>query len=100
MPMRKIAGGALAAAAFSLAALLPSPLHAQDYPSRPVKVVVPFSPGGAVDGPMRVIAVVTSPTREQLEAIRRPGAGFVVRKERSRAPPVGQLRLPFMRRAA
>ena len=50
--------------------------------------------------PMRLIAVVTSPTREQLEAIRRPGAGFVVLPERSRAPPVGQLRLPFMRRAA
>ena len=50
--------------------------------------------------PLRVLAVVTSPTREQLEAIRRPGASFTVLPERSRAPPAGQLRLPFMRRAA
>ena len=29
---------------------------ADDYPARPIRVIVPFSPGGAVDGPMRVIA--------------------------------------------
>ena len=50
--------------------------------------------------PIRVIAVVTAPTREQLEAVRHPEGGFKVLPERSRAPPVGQLRLPFMRRAA
>jgi tripartite-type tricarboxylate transporter receptor subunit TctC len=29
---------------------------AQDYPSRPIRVVVPYSAGGSSDGPMRVIA--------------------------------------------
>ena len=29
---------------------------AQDFPARAVRIVVPFSPGGAVDGPTRVIA--------------------------------------------
>ena len=32
------------------------PLHAQDYPSRPIQIIVPFSPGGAVDGPTRIVA--------------------------------------------
>ena len=29
------------------------PVRADDFPSRPLRVIVPFSPGGAVDGPMR-----------------------------------------------
>jgi tripartite-type tricarboxylate transporter receptor subunit TctC len=82
MPMRKIAGGTLAAAALSLAALAPSPLHAQDYPSRPVKVVVPFSPGGAVDGPMRVIAQELSKRLGQQVIIEnKPGAGATIGSE-------------------
>ena len=28
----------------------------QDYPSRTIRVVVPYSAGGSSDGPMRVIA--------------------------------------------
>ena len=32
------------------------PVRADDFPSRPLRVIVPFSPGGAVDGPMRLIA--------------------------------------------
>ena len=82
MPMRKIAGGTLAAAALSLAALAPSPLHAQDYPSRPVKVVVPFSPGGAVDGPMRVIAQELSKRLgQQVIVENKPGAGATIGSE-------------------
>jgi len=82
MPMRKIAGGTLAAAALSLAVLAPSPLHAQDYPSRPVKVVVPFSPGGAVDGPMRVIAQELSKRLgQQVIVENKPGAGATIGSE-------------------
>jgi len=45
--------------------------------------------------PMRVVAVVASPTREQLEAVRHPGASFVVLSVRSRAPPWGQQEFGF-----
>ena len=37
--------------------LLCAAAAAQDYPNRPIKIIVPFSPGGAVDGPTRAIAV-------------------------------------------
>ena len=39
-----------------LAALLGATAQAQDYPNRPIRIVVPFSPGGAVDGPTRAVA--------------------------------------------
>jgi tripartite-type tricarboxylate transporter receptor subunit TctC len=53
---RKRLSAVLVLAATVLVALYISTVRAQDYPSRPVRVVVPFSAGGAVDGPMRVIA--------------------------------------------
>jgi tripartite-type tricarboxylate transporter receptor subunit TctC len=54
----------------------------QDYPSRPVRVVVPFSPGGAVDGPMRVIAQELSKRLgAQVIVDNRPGAGATIGTE-------------------
>ena len=47
---------ALATIALAFYSLATPTLHAQDFPVRPVRVVVPFSAGGAVDGPMRIIA--------------------------------------------
>jgi tripartite-type tricarboxylate transporter receptor subunit TctC len=70
-------------AASSIALILPLaaalPASAQDYPNRPVKVVVPFSPGGAVDGPMRVIAQELSRRLgEQVVVENKPGAGATI----------------------
>jgi tripartite-type tricarboxylate transporter receptor subunit TctC len=73
---------ALLLAATVLVALYMSAALAQDYPSRPVRVVVPFSPGGAVDGPMRVIAQELSKRLgTQVIVDNRPGAGATIGTE-------------------
>ena len=55
---------------------------AQDYPSRPIRVIVPFSAGGAVDGPMRVIAQELSKRfNQQIIVENRPGAGAMIGSE-------------------
>jgi tripartite-type tricarboxylate transporter receptor subunit TctC len=66
-------------------------LHAQDYPSRPLRVIVPFSPGGAVDGPMRLIAQELSKQLGQAVIVEnRPGAGATIGTEAvARAPADG-----------
>ncbi|HXX82509.1 MAG TPA: tripartite tricarboxylate transporter substrate binding protein [Casimicrobiaceae bacterium] len=57
-------------------------VHAQDYPSHPVRLIVPFSPGGAVDGPIRVIAQEMSKRLGQSVVVEnRPGAGATIGSE-------------------
>jgi tripartite-type tricarboxylate transporter receptor subunit TctC len=46
----------LLAAAAALCCVAPVTASADEYPSRSIRVVVPYSAGGASDGPMRVIA--------------------------------------------
>ena len=58
------------------------PANAQDYPSRAVRVIVPFSPGGAVDGPIRVIAQdLAKRLGQQVMIDNRPGAGATIGSE-------------------
>ncbi|OLC69418.1 MAG: hypothetical protein AUH79_01410 [Betaproteobacteria bacterium 13_1_40CM_4_64_4] len=76
---KKRSSAALVLAAAALVALGASAARAQDYPSRPVRVVVPFSPGGAVDGPMRVIAQELSRRLgQQVIVDNKPGAGATI----------------------
>jgi tripartite-type tricarboxylate transporter receptor subunit TctC len=66
----------------ALAALPPVLAQAQDYPNRPVRVIVPFSPGGAVDGPMRMIAQELSKRwNQQVIVENKPGAGATIGTE-------------------
>jgi tripartite-type tricarboxylate transporter receptor subunit TctC len=77
--LRTIARRACALAGVALALLIAGTLHAQDYPARPVKVIVPFSPGGAVDGPMRMIAQELSKRLgQQVIVENKPGAGATI----------------------
>ena len=61
-------------------ALAMAPAAAQDnYPSRPIRVIVPFSPGGAVDGPTRIVAQeLTKRLNQQVVVENRPGAGGLI----------------------
>ena len=53
--------------------------HADDYPSRPIRVIVPFSPGGAVDGPMRLVAQELGKRLGQPVVVEnKPGAGATI----------------------
>jgi tripartite-type tricarboxylate transporter receptor subunit TctC len=64
----------LLVAACALAPVMPA--AAQDYPARPVKIIVPFSPGGAVDGPTRIVAQkLTERLGQQVVVENKPGAG-------------------------
>ena len=64
----------------ALAALpFATPLHAQEYPARPVRIVVPFSPGGAVDGPTRAVAQeMGKRLSQQFVVDNKPGAGATI----------------------
>ena len=75
------------AAALALAGLA----RADDYPSRPIRVVVPFSPGGAVDGPMRLIAQALQKRLGQPVVVEnKPGAGATIGSDVvAKAPPDG-----------
>ena len=69
-----------AAIAVALAPLiLASPVAAQEYPNRPVRVVVPFGAGGPADVFARVIAQHLGESLKQSFVVEnRPGAGAVI----------------------
>jgi tripartite-type tricarboxylate transporter receptor subunit TctC len=76
----------------ALPLVLPLSARAQaDYPARPIRIVVPFSPGGAVDGPMRAIAEqLGRRLKQQVIIENRPGAGATIGSELvAKAPPDG-----------
>jgi len=64
---------------------------AQAYPARPVRLIVPFSPGGAADVPARILMQRLSETLGQPVVIEnRPGAGSTIGADvAAKAPPDG-----------
>jgi len=72
----------LNAAALAAGLALASGSLAQDYPNRPIKIIVPFSPGGAVDGPTRAVAQELGRRLNQQVIIdNKPGAGATIGSE-------------------
>ncbi len=63
----------------SLLALLTNPLLAQDFPSKPIRIVVPFPPGGSADALARVIGSRLSVAFGQAVVVdNKPGAGGIL----------------------
>ena len=61
---------------FSLANLAPAPAQAQAFPNKPIRLICPFPPGGAVDIASRSIAAELSKQIGQPVTVdNRPGAG-------------------------
>jgi tripartite-type tricarboxylate transporter receptor subunit TctC len=71
VPMRRRFALALAFACATAA-----PLHAQNYPNKPIRLVVPFGPGGPTDVSARILAqIVQSALGQSVVIENRPGAG-------------------------
>ena len=62
-----------------LAGSLALPVGAQTYPSKPVRVIIPFSAGGAADVPGRIVTQRLSDAfKQQVLVDNRPGAGSTI----------------------
>ena len=81
----------LAAALVSITPFLAPIAHAQDWPARPIKLVVPFPPGGLIDNMARLVAPRLAQELGQSVVIdNKPGAGGNVgAAEAARATPDG-----------
>jgi tripartite-type tricarboxylate transporter receptor subunit TctC len=89
-PMKASAMTMLAALGLAAVALPPS-LHAQTWPSKPVKIVLANSPGAATDLAGRVFADGLSKALKQAVAVEnRPGAdGYIAAQAVATSPPDG-----------
>ncbi len=82
---------ALAAGLIAAQAFLAGPLLAQDYPTRPIRIIVPFGAGGPADVVARVLGNAMQESLKQPFVIEnRPGAGAVIGTlEAAKSPPDG-----------
>ena len=89
--MTTVAGAILGAALTTIAALAPGAAQAQDYPNKPIHLLIPFTPGGGTDFVSRVVANKLSETLKwQVIPENKPGAsGNLAIAEAARSAPDG-----------
>jgi tripartite-type tricarboxylate transporter receptor subunit TctC len=91
----RVAGNVIALIALALvsvAALVPfAPARAQDYPTRPIRILVPYAPGGISDIAARLVgAKLTDAFGQQVIVENRPGGnGFIAVADAAKSAPDG-----------
>ena len=69
----------LLSAALGLVLSLPATVHAQNYPSKPIKFIVPYAPGGLPDTVARAVAMrLTERLKQSVVVDNKPGGNGVV----------------------
>jgi tripartite-type tricarboxylate transporter receptor subunit TctC len=89
--MRIIRHLLLASVVLAATAFVSGRCHAQDYPARTIRIIVPFGAGGPADVAARVLGNALQESLKQPFVIEnRPGAGAVIgTQEAAKAPPDG-----------